>query len=108
MYVGFLPAAEPFGPLGFVVDVLDLVHGHGVRSVDGHWDFLLNVHGVRLVDWVRHGFFDWIRDCLDDRHRVWHTHGHWLGYANRDSPVHWNGYGAVDLNVLRDDMFGSV
>jgi hypothetical protein len=31
-----------------------------------------------------------------------------LRYANCDGPVHWNGYGAVDLNVLRDNVFRSV
>jgi len=103
-----LPVPEPFGPLGLVVDVLDLVHWHGVRSVDGHRYFLLDVHRVRLVDRVWHGFFHRVSDRLDDRHRVRHAHGNRLRYAHRDRPVHWHGYGAVDLNVLRDHVFGSV
>jgi len=103
-----LPVPEPFGPLGLVVDVLDLVHGHGIWSVDGHRDLLLDVHGVRLVDRVWHGFLDRVRDRLDDRHRVRHTDGNGLRYAHRDRPVHRHGYGPVDLNVLRDHVFRSV
>lgn len=103
-----LPVPEPFGPLGFVVDVLDLVDGHGVWSVDGHRDFLLDVHGVRLVNRVWHGFLDRVRDRLDDRHRVRYADGNRLRYAHGDRPVHWHGYGSVDLDVLRDHVFWSV
>jgi len=103
-----LPVPEPFSPLGLVVDVLDLVDGHGVWSVDGHGDFLLDVHGVRLVNRVWHGLLDRVRDRLDDRHRVRYADGNRLRYAHGDRPVHWHGYGSVDLDVLRDHVFWSV
>lgn len=108
MGIRLLPVPEPFSPFGLVVDMFDLVHRHGVWSVDGYRDFLLDVHCIRLVNRVWHGFFDRVRYRLDDWHRVRHSHWNRLRYAHRDCPVHWYWYGAVDLNMLRDHVFGSV
>lgn len=102
------PVAEPFCPLGLVVDVLDLVHR--IRPIDGYRDLFLDVHRVRFVNRIRHRFLYRVRDRFDDGHRVRHADGyrHRLRYADRHRPVHRNGYGPVDLHVLRDHRFGSV
>lgn len=86
--------------------MLNLVHG--IWSVDGHRHLFLDVHRVRFVHRVRHRFLHRVRDRLDDRHRVRYAHGHRLRYADGHGPVHRYGYGAVDLDVLRDHLFGSV
>lgn len=103
-----LPTAEPLGPLGLVVDVLDFVHGHWVRPVDGYRHFLLDVHRVRFLHRVWHGLFDGIRHGFDDGHGIRHLHGHGLRNADGNSPVHGHRNGAVDFDVLRDHLFGSV
>lgn len=109
-----LPVAEQLGPFGLVVDVLDLVHG--VRSVDGHGHFLLNVHRVRFFHRVWHGFLHRVRHRLlhrvryglNDWHGVRHADSHGLGHTHSKGPVHGDGYGAVDFDVLGDHLFGTV
>lgn len=102
----YLPATEPFGPFGLVVNVLDLVHG--IRPVDGYGHLLLDVNGVWFVHRIRHGLFHGVRDRLDYGHWIRHTHCYRCRYTDGNGPVHGHGHGPVDLHVLRDHLFWSV